>query len=102
MALKIKATRKAGTYTAAGLLAGALILTGCSQKFTEPFRDAGRTGVVNDERVDLIENADGFTNASTKCDHGNRLYFAYHGDGAYAAIGVVGHDLSCPQPVSAR
>lgn len=67
----------------------------CSQKSTEPFRDGPRSGVVNRNSSDLIENPDGFSNASTKCDHGNRLYFAYKGDENRAAIAISPQDPSC-------
>ena len=71
-------------------------LTACGEKYTEPFRDADRTGKVNSQPVDIIENADGFSNLSTKCDHGNRIYVAYHSDSPYAAIAVVAKDPTCP------
>ena len=76
---------------AAGIAAGA---TACD-KASEPFKDAPRTGTVNSAPADIIENADGFSNISTKCDHGNRIYTAYHGDSSYAAIAVVPQDPTC-------
>jgi hypothetical protein len=69
-------------------------LAGCS-KFTEPFKDAPRSGVDNGQPADLIRMPDGFSNAATKCDHGNRIYVSYHGDSAYAAIAVVPADPTC-------
>lgn len=76
--------------------AGLMILTasGCA-KFTEPFKDAQRSGVDNGAPADLIRFPDGFSNAATKCDHGNRVYVAYHGDAAYGAIAVVPADPTC-------
>jgi hypothetical protein len=71
-----------------------LSVGGCS-KFTEPFKDAPRSGVDNGQPADLIRMPDGFSNAATKCDHGNRIYIGYHGDSAYAAIAVVPADPSC-------
>jgi hypothetical protein len=38
---------------------------------------------------------DGFSNVATKCDHGNRLYVAFHGDNVYAALTVVANDPTC-------
>ena len=38
---------------------------------------------------------DGFPNYATKCDHGNRVYGMYHGDGAYGDIEVVANDPTC-------
>lgn len=71
-----------------------LLASGCS-KFTEPFKDAPRSHVDNGQPADLIRMPDGFSNAATKCDHGNRIYIAYHGDSGYAAIAVVPNDPSC-------
>ncbi|WP_329214932.1 hypothetical protein OG352_05560 [Streptomyces sp. NBC_01485] len=72
-----------------------LLLAGCSSKYSEPFKDAPRSGKDNGTPADLIRMPDGFSNASTKCDHGNRLYIAYHGDSPYAAIAVVPADPTC-------
>ena len=68
-------------------------LTGC--KASEPFNDAPGSGVTNNQPADDIYMPDGFSNVSTKCDHGNRIYVAYHGDSAYAAIAVVAGDPTC-------
>jgi hypothetical protein len=71
------------------VLAGTLVLSvGCT-KYTEPYRDAPRSGTTNDEPMDVIEMSDGFSNLGTKCDHGNRIYVAYKGDDNRAAIAVV-------------
>jgi hypothetical protein len=79
-----------------------ITVTGCDfgDKANEPFQDAGRTETTNGAPVEVITNADGFSNATTKCDHGNRLYFAYHGDSPYAAIAVVPRDPTCKGDVS--
>ncbi|TDD95823.1 hypothetical protein [Actinomadura rubrisoli] len=84
------------TMLAATFLIGAILLgtAGCS-KYMEPFKDAPRSGVDNGAPADLIRMPDGFSNAATKCDHGNRVYVAYHGDSAYAAIAVVPADPTC-------
>jgi hypothetical protein len=81
----------------AGITLGVGLLAGCGDKYTQPFQDSGRTSVVNNAPVDIITDADGFSNASTKCDHGNRLYFVYHGDSPYGAVAVVPKDPTCPQ-----
>ena len=73
----------------------ALALAGCGNKFTQPFQDAPRTGVVNSQPADIIDMPDGFNNVATKCDHGNRLYVSYHGDGSYGFIATVAHDPTC-------
>ena len=82
------------SIAAAGLALVVLSLAGCS-KFTEPFKDAPRSGVDNGQPADLIRMPDGFSNAATKCDHGNRIYISYHGDAASAAIAVVPADPTC-------
>ena len=76
---------------------GALLAaSACSfDKVTEPFQDAPRTGTVNNGTADVITMPDGFSNVSTKCDHNNRLYVAFHGDSPYAAFSVVADDPTC-------
>lgn len=68
---------------------------GACDKFVEPFKDAPRSGVDNARPADVVQMPDGFSNAATKCDHGNRVYVAYHGDRAYASIFVVPQDPTC-------
>lgn len=87
--------RKHRAVAAAGLAVGALLLTGCMDKYQEPYKDAPRSHVDNGAPADLVRMPDGFSNVATKCDHGNRLYTAYHGDNKYAAIAVVPADPSC-------
>ncbi|MFE1192880.1 hypothetical protein ACFW6E_08775 [Streptomyces olivaceoviridis] len=89
----MKPTRRLTTAALAAVAAVSL-LAGCS-KFTEPFKDAPRSGHDNGSPADLIRMPDGFSNAATKCDHGNRVYIAYHGDSKYAAIAVVPADPTC-------
>ena len=84
----------AATAIAVGLTV-AVGAAGCGAKFVEPFKDAPRSGVDNGGAADLIRMPDGFSNAATKCDHGNRVYVAYHGDSAYGAIAVVASDPTC-------
>jgi hypothetical protein len=83
------------TLLAAAVLVVGLSAGGCGAKFDEQFKDAARSGVENGEPADLVRMPDGFSNAATKCDHGNRIYTAYHGDEATAAIFVVGQDPTC-------
>lgn len=71
----------------------ALSFSGCA-KMTEPFKDAPR-GETNNGPADLVTFPDGFSNVATKCDHGNRVYTAYHNDSAYAAITVVPNAPDC-------
>ncbi len=79
-----------------GLVIGAATLgTACSEKDLEPFKDGPTSGQRNREKSDIIEMPDGFSNAATKCDHGNRLYVAYKGDANRAAIAVVPNDPTC-------
>ena len=69
-------------------------LTGCGEKFTEPYKDAER-GATNDSKADLVTFPDGFNNVATKCDHGNRIYVTYHKDAPYGAITVVPNAKGC-------
>jgi hypothetical protein len=86
-------TRKTlAAITAAFALA--LLLTGCSDKFNEPFKDAPR-GTSNNGPADIGTMPDGFSNWASKCDGPNRVYTAYHGDATYAAIAVVANDPRC-------
>lgn len=84
---------------AAGLVglavAGTASCSAFGDKANEPFSDAPRTGIVNREPADVIEMPDGFSNLATKCDHGNRIYVAYHGNSSYATVGVVAKDPTC-------
>ena len=68
-------------------------LAGCG-KFVEPYNDAPVNG-QNKGAAEVVNMPDGFSNVATKCDHGNRIYVAYHGDSAYAAIAVVPNDPTC-------
>lgn len=74
-------------------LVAALALSGCD-KMSEPFKDAPR-GDTNSGPADTITFPDGFSNASTKCDHGNRVYVVFHHDAAYGSIAVVPQDPTC-------
>jgi hypothetical protein len=87
--------RQAVTAALAILFVAAAFLAGCGNKFTQPFQDAPRTGVVNSQPADIIDMPDGFNNVATKCDHGNRLYVSYHGDGPYGFLATVPHDPTC-------
>lgn len=87
----MKASKKAAI---AALIAAVVLAAGGCAKYAEPFKDAPRSTVDNGQPADLIRFPDGFSNAATKCDHGNRIYVAYHGDSPYAAIAVVPADPS--------
>lgn len=83
------------TVLVAGIAGAALALTGCDNKASEPFHDAPRSHTNNDAPMDVVNGSDGFSNLGTKCDHGNRVYVAYHGDSPYAAVAVVPQDPTC-------
>lgn len=78
-------------WTAAVMLA--FVVSSCA-KMQEPFKDAER-GATNDSPADTITFPDGFSNAATKCDHGNRVYVVYHADSPYGSIAVVPNDPTC-------
>jgi hypothetical protein len=78
----------------AAILGLTLIVSGCAQKFVEPFRDAPVLGHLSNGAV-IGEMPDGFSNWAMKCDgKGHRVYTTYHGDLGYAAITVV-RDTAC-------
>jgi hypothetical protein len=59
----------------------------CGDKFNEPFKDAPRSYHDVSLPMDVIQGADGFSNAGTSCDgHGGRVTVAYHGDNAYGSV----------------
>lgn len=94
--MTITITRRRAVLAAlAALIATLAFLAGCGNKFSQPFQDAARTGVVNTQPADIIDMPDGFNNVATKCDHGNRLYVSYHGDSSYGFISTVAHDPTC-------
>ena len=63
-------------------------------KAAQPYQDAD-VADVNKGPADQITMPDGFSNAATKCDHGNRLYVLFHADAAYGGIAVVPNDPTC-------
>lgn len=81
------------------LLAGIIVFAvgGCSAKDLETGKDAPRSDVVNRTPADRITMPDGFSNVATKCDHGNRIYVAFHYDNPYAAIAAVAGDPTCSE-----
>lgn len=85
--------RKIMAVAAAGLVAiGAYA---CTDKSEEPYNDAPRIGHENDSGARVVMFPDGFSNAATKCDHGNRVYVIYKGDDNRGAISVVPQDPTC-------
>lgn len=87
-------TRRARfAIAASGLAAVAVLATGCD-KFTEPFKDAPRSG-MNNGPAEIITQPDGFGNIASKCDGPNRVYSVYHGDSKYGSIAVVANDPRC-------
>jgi hypothetical protein len=67
----------------------------CDSKYSEPFKDAPRSGVDNESPMNVIEGSDGFSNIGWKCVGLDGVYVAYHGDNKYAAISVVANDPNC-------
>lgn len=82
-------------FIAAAIITLGFTLTACG-KAAEPYQDAG-VGDRNTGNADVINMPDGFSNVSTKCDHGNRIYVVFHGDSAYGSVAVVAKDPTCPQ-----
>lgn len=88
-------TRNRIAVAAAATAIGVLLLAGCGDKYTEPFKDAPRSHNDNGAPMDVIRMSDGFSNVGAKCDGPNRVYVAYHGDSKYAALAVVPNDPRC-------
>jgi len=91
-----------GIAAAVLVTGGALGMSGCGEKFNEPFKD----GPHNREHLrpmwTLIEAPDGFSNQATAClvdldgaKTGVRIFSAYHGDSAYGAISSVPDPKNC-------
>lgn len=78
-----------------GVAAAALLLTGCGDKWSEPFQDAPRKG-VNNGPATIITMPDGFNNVSFKCNGRTGVYVIYHGDAKYGAVSAVASDPNCP------
>ncbi|NUK20542.1 MULTISPECIES: hypothetical protein [Streptomyces] len=89
--------RNRSRFTAAVAVTAVLVVgaTACENKFSEPFKDAPRSGVNNGEPMDVIRMSDGFSNVGAKCDGPNRVYVVYHSDKAYGSIAVVANDPRC-------
>ena len=85
---------RARRTAAAALAVVALFGLGACGKYTEQFKDAKR-GATNDSPADTITFPDGFSNAATKCDHGNRVYVLFHEDNEYGGIAVVPNAEDC-------
>ena len=85
-------TRRAALASAAAAVL--LATTGCA-KFTEPYKDAPRSGTTNTAPADVITMPDGFSNVASKCDGPNRVYVIFKGNKTYGSIAVVAGDARC-------
>lgn len=83
-------------YVVAALSATLLMgLAGCDSKYTEPFKDAPRSGNDNSQPMNVIDMSDGFSNVGWKCSGHDGVYVAYHGDHPYGSIFIVPNDPNC-------
>ena len=87
--------KKAAGFAGVALLS-ATVLTGCSDKTTEQFKDA-HINSRNSSGADVGTMPDGFSNFATKCDHGYRVWVIFKSDNSYGSISTQ-HDKNCPQP----
>jgi len=86
--------RKRVALVVSAAVIGGLVLVGCNDKNTEPFRDA-HVSHRNDNSAEVGTMPDGFANWADKCDgHGHRVFTVYHGDNHYGDIAVV-NDSTC-------
>jgi hypothetical protein len=91
----MRATRTRVIAAATATITVLGLAVGCTNKYTEPFKDAPRSGQDNGAPMDVIRMSDGFSNVGAKCDGPNRVYVAYHGDQKYASLAVVANDPRC-------
>jgi hypothetical protein len=82
--------RKVAVVALAAALAAGLAACGVSEKYTEPWRDAPRSGTDNGPAV-VFTMPDGFGNGATKCLEGTgvRVTTLYHQDGAYGSVSTI-------------
>ncbi|WP_063728932.1 hypothetical protein [Streptomyces sp. RTd22] len=75
---------------AAVLLGTALTACDPGEKYTEPWRDAPRSGTDNSSAL-VFTMPDGFGNGATKCLAGTgvRVTTLYHQDGPYGSVSTV-------------
>lgn len=66
-------------------------------KYTEPFKDAPRSGHDDASPMSVIQMSDGFNNIGVKCVIHDGIYTTYHGDHPYGSIFIVPNDPNCPQ-----
>lgn len=79
------------------VLALAVTIGGCG-KMREKVKDAPMNDQLDNTGVATrVVMPDGYSNVATKCDHGNRIYVAFHGDSPYTAIAIVPGDPTCPK-----
>lgn len=95
--------RKTVTIKTSHLIAGVLCLgligsmASSCDSYNEPFKDAPRSYQDNNQKMDVIEGADGFSNIGSKCDgYGGRAFMAYHGGHTYASVADVPYGLLKP------
>jgi hypothetical protein len=82
--------RKIAAIAVGTALLGAT-LTACGiEKYSEPFRDAPRSGTDNGPAL-VFTMPDGFGNGATKCLEGTgvRVTTLYHQDGAYGSVSTI-------------
>ncbi|MFF1711180.1 hypothetical protein [Streptomyces sp. NPDC058268] len=82
--------RKVAFVAVTALLAVSLAGCGMSEKYTEPFRDAQRSGTDNSPAL-VFTMPDGFGNGATKCLAGTgvRVTTLYHQDSDYGSVSTI-------------
>lgn len=87
---------KIAAVSTASVVSALLLVTGCGNKANESSQDSG-INARDTSGAEILNFPDGFTNVATKCSHGDRVFVAFHNDGSYASIAVVGQDPTCPK-----
>lgn len=77
------------------MAAAALVMTGCTQKALEQYKDAPRATEVDKSPARVLVNPDGFSNVAMKCDGPNMVYVLFKGDAAYGGVAVAPNDPRC-------
>jgi len=75
-------------WVVALLLAAVVVLSGCSSKSQEPYKDSPKYPTHDRTTAKIVEMPDGFSNFAVKCIGGIWFMTAYHGDANRTAMAM--------------